>query len=68
MSSLLSVAFGTCDAVGHVSPPEPSSARQREPSIVGHAAALEPPQEEGPCSGLLDMWRYGALPSGEAAP
>jgi hypothetical protein len=34
MSSLLSVAFGTHDVVGHVSPPEPSNVGQREPSIA----------------------------------
>jgi hypothetical protein len=41
MSGLVSVAFCTCDAMGHVSPLEPSSVRQWEPSIMGHTAAPE---------------------------
>jgi hypothetical protein len=63
-SSLLSVVFGTCDGMGHASPPppEPSSMGQWEPSIVGDTAASEPPQEGRPCLGPLDTWLYRSPP------
>jgi hypothetical protein len=61
----LSIVFGTHDAMRHVSPPEPSSAGQRELSFMGHTVAPEPFGRGDHTRGRLARGRSEALPCGE---